>query len=156
MFLSFYSHFTETQLGSLLQTAWIWNWWNIQYLLREVSPYLAFFQYSNPFSEQGKMAIDGILKQCSKTVLKLWSLHIFFSHISECSLTLLLSIPHLSKPSLKRKKKKENKNKTKNKPSIIPVSNKRDSVLADIKFLNKLSMKQSLPTGSQLKCDRRD
>lgn len=26
----------------------------------------------------------------------------------------------------------------------------------DIKFLSKLSMKSSLPTGSQLKCDRRD
>lgn len=37
------------------------------------------------------------------------------------------------------------------------VYTKKKAALFDkIKFLNKLSMKSSLPTGSQLKCDRRD
>lgn len=37
-----------------------------------------------------------------------------------------------------------------------PRTNGKAAPLDDIKFLSKLSMKSTLPTGSQLKCDRRD
>lgn len=105
-FLSFYSHFTETRLYYFLQSAWIWNWWNIQYLLREASPYLAFSQYSDPFSKQGKMAIGWILKQCGKMVLKLWSRHIFSATFRSVLLRCCFQYLIFPKASLKRKKNK--------------------------------------------------